>query len=153
MIGSSCRRALKTPGEPLKRDYLKPLREKLDIRLPQVAELAEKDEERNRRRSERVLLQVAVIIGMRTPEGREVSQDGYTLVVNAHGGLLETGMRVEAGREIFVANPRTGAREPCRAVHVRRSGGDAYAVTFEFERKAPQFWPIVSPPADWKGQD
>jgi hypothetical protein len=133
----------------LKRDYLKAIWEKPDTRLPKVSELVEKDASRNRRRSERVLLQVAVIIGMKTPEGREVSQDGYTLVVNAHGGLLETGMRVEAGREIFLANPRTGARESCRAVHVRRSGGDAYAVTFEFERRAAQFWPIVFPPGDW----
>ena len=98
-------------------------------------------------------MQVAVIIGMRTPEGKEVSQDGYTLVVNAHGGLLETGMRVEAGREIFLANPRTGARERCRALDVRRSGEDAYAVTFEFERKTAQFWPIVFPPEDWKSPE
>lgn len=137
----------------MKRDYLKPLLEKFDTRSQRIAELAETDDAINRRRSERVLLQVAVIIGMRTPEGREVSQDGYTLVVNAHGGLLETGMRVEAGREIFLANPRTGAREQCRALDVRRSGGDAYAVTFEFERKAAQFWPIVFPPEDWKAPE
>lgn len=137
----------------MKRDYLKPLREKFDIRSQRIAELTGTEDARNRRRSERVLLQVAVIIGMRTPEGKEVSQDGYTLVVNAHGGMLETGMRVEAGREIFLANPRTGVRERCRALDVRRSGGDAYAVTFEFERKAAQFWPIVFPPEDWKAPE
>ena len=134
-------------GCSLKRDYLKPVVEKLDHRSGQMADAAGKEQARNSRRSERVLLQVAVIIGVKTPEG-EISQDGYTLVVNAHGGLLETGMRVEAGREIFLANPRTGAREPCRVLHVRRSG-DAYAVTFEFERRAAQFWPILFPPGDW----
>jgi hypothetical protein len=133
-------------GSRLKRDHRKPV---VETRVPQFAQSPEKDEPRNPRRSERVLLQVAVIIGMKTPEGNEISQDGYTLVVNAHGGLLETGLRVQAGQEIFLANPRTGTREPCRVLLVRRSGGDAFAVTFEFERRAAQFWPIVLPPGDW----
>jgi hypothetical protein len=134
----------------LKKDHRKPV---VEIRVPQFAQSAEKDEPANRRRSERVLLQVAVIIGMKTPEGNEISQDGYTLVVNVHGGLLETGLRLQAGQEIFLANPRTGTREPCRVLHVRRSGGDAFAVTFEFERRAAQFWPIVFPPGDWAADE
>ena len=145
-----CCRNMVSSGSPLKREHRKPL---VEPRVPQFAQSAEKDEPRNRRRSERVLLQVAVIIGMKTPEGNEISQDGYTLAVNAHGGLLETGLRVQAGQEVFLANPRTGTREPCRVLHVRRSGGAAFAVTFEFERRAAQFWPILFPPGDWAADE
>src|SRR4029077_1642581 len=41
----------------------------------------------NRRRSERVMLQVAVTVLAETPEHEQVREETQTLVVNAHGGL------------------------------------------------------------------
>jgi hypothetical protein len=34
-------------------------------------------------------------------------------------------------------------------VRVETSVGGQSAVAFEFDQPAPQFWPIVFPPADW----
>src|ERR1700690_281098 len=72
-----------------------------------------------------------------------------TLVVNAHGGLLEMGPRVTTGERLFLDNPSAGRREACKVVGVRKSRDGQLAVAFEFVNPAPQFWPIAFPPVDW----
>ena len=37
----------------------------------------------------------------------------------------------------------------CRVVRVEDEGLDFFKVAFEFDRPAPDFWPITFPPADW----
>jgi hypothetical protein len=103
----------------------------------------------NRRRSKRVMLQVPVVVVTNTREGTEQREETHTLVVNAHGGLLKLSMEVVAGQPMVLINPRTGTRETCRVIRVENPPGGHTAVAFEFDRPAPQFWPIVFPPADW----
>jgi hypothetical protein len=45
---------------------------------------------KNRRRSERVMLQLAVLVRANMPDRRCLQVQAFTLVVNAHGGLLES---------------------------------------------------------------
>jgi PilZ domain len=104
----------------------------------------------NRRRSERVLLQVPVNLEIPQSDGRFLRGDAYTLSVNAHGGLLEMGTRVDRGQKLILANPGTGVREPGRVVHCDKSQNGYFAVAFEFDTPAPNFWPLVFPPTDWK---
>ena len=104
----------------------------------------------DRRRSERVLLQVHVIVWLEMPPGRQIHADAYTLVVNAHGGLLEMEFKVVPGMSLVLANPKTEARQECRVIRVEKSRTGSYEVAFEFESPTPKFWPIVFPPADWE---
>ena len=108
---------------------------------------------RNRRRSERVLLQVPVNLEIPQPDGRFLRGDAYTLCVNAHGGLLEMGTRVDLGQKLILANPGSGMREPGRVVHCDKSQDGYFAVAFEFDHPAPDFWPLIFPPSDWKHID
>lgn len=103
----------------------------------------------NRRRSKRVMLQVPVVVVTHPPEGPELREEAHTLVVNAHGGLLKLHMEVVAGQPMILINPMTGVQETCRVIRVENPPGGHSAVAFEFDRPAPQFWPIVFPPADW----
>jgi hypothetical protein len=103
----------------------------------------------NRRRSERVMLQIPVIILTRTRDGEEVRENTQTEVVNAHGGLLKLRMEVKTGQPFVLINERSKAQQGCRVVRVETSPAGHSAVAFEFDRPAPQFWPIVFPPADW----
>ena len=105
---------------------------------------------RNRRRSERVLLQVPVNLEIPQPDGRFLRGDAYTLCVNAHGGLLEMGTRVNLGQKLILANPGTGVREWGHVVHCDKSQHGYFAVAFEFDQPSPDFWPLVFPPSDWK---
>jgi hypothetical protein len=96
-----------------------------------------------------VLLQIRVLVETETEEGDLVRLEAFTLVVNAHGGLLEMGLKVRKGHKMVLSNPRLGARETCRVVASKNSEGGEFAVAFEFDNPSPQFWPIAFPPIDW----
>lgn len=104
----------------------------------------------NKRRSERVLLQVRVLLETQLNNGTPVRLDAFTLVVNAHGGMLETSWKLAKDQRLTLMNPATGAREPGRVVSVKRSQPGSFAVAFEFDSPTPQFWPIHFPPVDWE---
>jgi hypothetical protein len=101
------------------------------------------------RRSERVLLQIRVIVVTQLEYGKSVRFDAFTLVVNAHGGLLEMSLKLSKGQKMLLANPVTGVEESCRVVDVKSTGDGTFAVTFEFDKPSPRFWPISFPPRDW----
>jgi len=103
----------------------------------------------SRRRSERVLLQIRLLLEIRLEDGKLASMDVFTLVVNAHGGLLEAGVKLARGQKIWLINTGTGAKVPCHVVGTRKSQDGAFAVAFEFENPSPDFWPISFPPNDW----
>lgn len=103
----------------------------------------------NRRRSERVLLHVPVAVRTETTGGKRLQEETHTLVVNAHGGLLTLKMEVVPGQPMLLINPKNGKEQKCRVVRVENPPGGALAVAFEFDTPAPNFWPVVFPPADW----
>jgi len=103
----------------------------------------------SRRRSERVLLQIHLRLETCLDDGKLVAMDAFTLVVNAHGGLLEIGYKLPKGHKLALVHSATGAKEPCRVVGVRKSQDGTFAIAFEFENPAPDFWPLSFPPHDW----
>jgi len=103
----------------------------------------------NRRRSERVVLQIPVVVRATARDGKKVEEETQTSVVNAHGGLIKLRMEIKTGQPILLINAKTKMEQSCRVVRVETSVGGQSAVAFEFDRPAPQFWPIVFPPADW----
>jgi hypothetical protein len=104
----------------------------------------------NRRRSERVMLRMSIIVETETAQREKLREETHTLVVNAHGGLLQLKMEVLAGQPVLLINPKSGAREAARVVRVENPPGGYIAVAFEFERPSPKFWPVEFPPTDWE---
>ena len=104
---------------------------------------------RNRRRSQRVKLQVSVLLRAALIDGKSVQVQAFTSAVNAHGGLLETPVRLTADQRILLINPYTRNDVGCKVVRVDGPSLDLYEVAFEFDRPSPQFWPINFPPEDW----
>jgi hypothetical protein len=104
----------------------------------------------NRRRSERVMLKVPVVVRIEASDHECMHQQADTMVVNAHGGLLRVGVELSPGQKIILINPKTHAEETCRVVRAEHLKSGDFAAAFEFGRPAPQFWPIVFPPADWE---
>jgi hypothetical protein len=104
----------------------------------------------NRRRSERVMLQIPVKVLTETPERVQVEEDTHTLVVNAHGGLLKLKLELLQGQPILLVNPQTGMEQSCRVVRIDQPSPDYFAVAFEFDQPAPKFWPVTFPPKDWE---
>ena len=103
----------------------------------------------NKRRSERVVLTVPVVVSVRTIDGRIKSAKAKTQVVNAHGGLLLSDVQVFTGQEFDLSNPKTGVTKRCRVVRAEESDSQGFSVAFQFEEPAANFWPVSFPPSDW----
>jgi hypothetical protein len=103
----------------------------------------------NRRRSERVMLQIPVKVVTQTTERVPVEEQTHTLVVNAHGGLLKLKLELMQGQPIVLVNPLNGMKQACRVVRIDQPSADYFAVAFEFDQPAPKFWPVTFPPKDW----
>ncbi len=95
------------------------------------------------------MLQIPVVVQIKTRDGKDVREDTQTVVVNAHGGLLKLKMEVKTGQPILLINERAKVQQGCHVVRVETSEAGNSAVAFEFDQPTPQFWPIVFPPADW----
>ena len=65
-----------------------------------------------RRRSRRVVIQVPILVVTKNRERFVQREETHTLVINAHGGLMELGLAVVAGQPLVLINPRTGKEEP-----------------------------------------
>jgi len=103
----------------------------------------------NRRRSERVILNMSVIVLAENEERQQIKEEARTQVVNAHGGLMKMKSHLHVGQSFLLTNPRNGAEISCRVVRTEEAGMEAFNVAFEFDRPAPTFWPITFPPSDW----
>jgi len=103
----------------------------------------------NKRRSERVLLRMSVMVLAENEEHRQMQEEAKTQVVNAHGGLMIMKAHLHMGQSFLLKNPQTGYEMSCRVVRVDEAGTDDYNIAFEFDRPAPKFWPVTFPPTDW----
>ncbi len=103
----------------------------------------------NRRRSERVVLRMSVLLVAEDEERKQIQEKAETQIVNAHGGLLRMRQHLHVGQSFHLTNPQNGSEVTCRVVRTEEEGMEFFRVAFEFDRPTPDFWPIVFPPADW----
>ena len=104
----------------------------------------------NRRRSERVMLQIPIVVLTETLEHEPMREETQTMIVNAHGGLVKWQMEVRPGQPIELMHPRSGTKAAARVVRVDNPPGGFTAVGFEFVEPSPRFWPVEFPPEDWE---
>lgn len=103
-----------------------------------------------RRRSERVFLQIGIFVQGVSSDGHAFREKTKTLAVNAHGALIHLAQDVRAGEQVTLTNAYTTEQQHCRVVYAKPMTGNVRAVGVEFLKPAPNFWGIDFPPADWK---
>jgi hypothetical protein len=101
------------------------------------------------RRSQRIMLRVPLLVRTKTPDGERLRAEASTVTVNAHGGLLESHLRMSIGQRIELLNPQSGKKVACRIVSIEESSANSFSVAFEFDQRSPWFWPLSFPPLDW----
>jgi hypothetical protein len=104
------------------------------------------------RRSERVLLDVPVVLLGVSATHQSFREETFTMTVSAHGALLMLETKVALGQKVKIANP--GNWDELDA-HVAYVGGDHAGLTkvaIEFEQPAPQFWPVSPAPRNWNAR-
>jgi hypothetical protein len=106
--------------------------------------------ESSRRRSQRVILSVSVIVRTEdAPRNSTFEEETSTLIVNAHGALISLAAKVEKGQKLRLTNRASQAFELCRVVSANPSSGGKAQVALEFLKPSPDFWHIAFPPEDW----
>jgi hypothetical protein len=101
------------------------------------------------RRSQRIDLNIPVVVHRPPSEGPRFYESTQTLVVSAHGALMALTDLVAPKQRLFVQNTDSGEQQECRVVYVKRELTGPPKVAVEFTRPAPSFWHIAFPPADW----
>jgi hypothetical protein len=101
------------------------------------------------RRSQRIMLRLPLLVRAEMPDGDCLNTDASTVIVNAHGGLLETHLRMKVGQKIELASPQSGKQVACRIVSIEETSATCFAAAFEFDKRSPWFWPLSFPPVDW----
>jgi len=104
----------------------------------------------SRRRSQRVMLRLPVLVHGTGSDGKPFHEHTYTLVINAHGALIHLKGRVAIRQMVTLANVSTEAAVECRVVYlgIREEGKTQVGV--EFTSANPKFWNVEFPPSDWK---
>jgi hypothetical protein len=102
------------------------------------------------RRSQRIELNVPVVVYRARGEGPQFYENTQTLVISAHGALMDLTDMVAPMQRLQVQNQDSGEHLECRVVSVTKEQIGPPKVAVEFTRPAPSFWRIAFPPADWK---
>jgi hypothetical protein len=119
------------------------------LQLIQESGLASTPNPADRRRSERVMLQMRITVIAEDIERKTQQEEALTLVVNAHGGLMKIKMELHVGQPMRLVNPKNKVEQNCRVVRVEDTATEFFSVAFEFDQPNPKFWPVVFPPEDW----
>ncbi len=103
----------------------------------------------NRRRSERVMLRMKILVNAQDVQRKRQQEEAITQVVNAHGGLMKMRMELHVGQPMLLVNPQNKVEQSCRVVRIEDTPDGDFAIAFEFDKPNPKFWPVVFPPEDW----
>jgi hypothetical protein len=103
----------------------------------------------NQRRSQRILLSVPLRIAGKRTNGTAFVEFTKTLIVNAHGALLQLQEPVREGQALSVRNVTTGEEAPCKVVDLSPGANGAAEIGVEFAQPNSRFWRVSFPPADW----
>jgi len=106
--------------------------------------------ELTRRRSQRVIIGVAVIVVSEdAPKEKAFQENTQTLVVNAHGALIGLTANVTKGQLLRLNNQATKEEQLCRVMHIGQKTAGVTQIGVEFTTPSPNFWRIAFPPDDW----
>lgn len=99
------------------------------------------------------MLRMTVLVIAQDELRNPMEEEAETQVVNAHGGLMKMRAHLHMGQPFRLRIPRNDMEAGCRVVRSEEEGLEFYVVAFEFDRPAPNFWPVVFPPSDWKSAE
>jgi hypothetical protein len=102
------------------------------------------------RRSRRLLPDVPLVVSGETAGKKAFREDTFTLVVNAHGALVVLAAKVAMGQRVLVMNAKTLEQREGAVAYFSSPYAGLTNVGIEFAQPSPEFWPVGSPPDDWK---
>jgi PilZ domain len=96
-----------------------------------------------RRRAQRVLLRMPVLIHL---PGKAKPLEGFTHTVSASGAMIILPEGISQGTKLSIENPKTQKKVEAHVVRPPQLNAEGSLVPVEFTTPAPQFWNIFFPP-------
>jgi PilZ domain-containing protein len=104
----------------------------------------------DRRRSERLFLDVSVIVRGESVKRKVFLEPTFTISVSAHGALVVMSTKVVLGQTLFLRNPETQKEMEGRVTRFGLLYGNQAQVGINFTQPTLTFWPVVFAPKSWK---
>lgn len=105
--------------------------------------------ELGQRRSERVLLDVPVVVRGESLDRSVFEEETFTVTVNAHGALLMLAANVRLGQQIRLINQASHEEREARVAYKGGDHAGLSQVAVEFAQACPGFWPVSPAPSSW----
>ena len=102
----------------------------------------------NRRKSQRVAIQIEVSVSGYNAKGVPFTEDTRTVEISAFGGSVILRIPVNKGQRLVLSNPQTNVKVECIVANLGAKGTE-WLVGLAFIVANQPFWPINFPPADW----
>ena len=96
-----------------------------------------------RRRAQRVLLRISVVIHV----AGKPPIEGHTHTVSASGAMITMSEPLAEGTKVTIENSRTQNKVEARVVPPPQTTGDGSLVPVEFSTPSPVFWNVFFPPS------
>src|SRR5437879_13848176 len=103
----------------------------------------------NQRRSQRILLSVPLRVSGKRANGTPFVEHTKTLIVSAHGALLQLKEPVQGGQALSIRHATTGAEIPCKVVGLNPGANAVAEVGLEVSQRNPRCWRVSVPRAAW----
>jgi diguanylate cyclase (GGDEF)-like protein len=93
-----------------------------------------------RRRSERLPLDLSIVVRGESIDNQPFEEETFTVSLNAHGALLMLESKVNLGQALWVRNPLTNNEKKVRVAGFGTPYGGIPQVGIEFQESASDFW-------------
>ncbi|HZP33328.1 MAG TPA: hypothetical protein VFB23_08185 [Candidatus Acidoferrales bacterium] len=94
----------------------------------------------DQRASKRAMLRIPVVVYGWAKNHGAFHEQTFTEVVNASGGLVTLGLKVEPGEMLFIVNKNTREEQECRVAYVQKGPEGKSKIGLAFKRPIPSFW-------------
>jgi len=101
-------------------------------------------EQLGQRRSERILLDVPVVVRGEASNNGTFREETFTVTISAHGALVMLGAGVALGQTVTVRNALNHQEQEARVAYKGTVHAGLAQVGLEFLRESPEFWPLIS---------
>jgi hypothetical protein len=104
----------------------------------------------DRRRSERLSLDVSLVVRGESVKRKVFLEPTFTISVSAHGALVVMSTKVVLGQTLFLRNPGTQKEMEGRVIRFGLLYANEAQVGINFTQPTLTFWPAVFAPKSWK---
>jgi PilZ domain-containing protein len=98
-----------------------------------------------RRRSERFLLDVPLVVRGESAEQQPFEEQTFSISISTYGALVVLAHKVKVGQKLFLKNPETQYEAEGRVARLGSPYGGLAQVGIEFPKPASELWTISSP--------